>query len=92
MAQQRRVRAVVSGSVQGVFFRARLRDVADELGLAGWVRNRPDGRVEAELQGGPDSVDRAIAFCEEGPEHAQVAGVDVDDLEPIPGAAGFQVR
>lgn len=92
MRTTQRVRVHVEGRVQGVFFRASLRDVADELGLAGWVRNMPDGRVEAELQGDADAVGKAVAFCREGPPSAHVTSVDVDEIEPRDGADGFRVR
>lgn len=92
MAEQRRIRVVVSGRVQGVFFRATLRDTAEQLGLRGWVRNRRDGRLEAELQGDAASVERAVAVCREGPPHAHVADLAVEALEPVEGESGFQVR
>lgn len=91
MADQRRVRAVVEGRVQGVFFRASLRDTADSLGLAGWVRNTPAGHVEAELQGDPEAVDKAVEFCRDGPSRAQVRDVTVEERDPEPGASGFDV-
>lgn len=91
MSDQRRVRASIEGRVQGVFFRATLRDTAESLGLAGWARNTPDGRVEAELQGNPEAVDKALAFCGDGPPGARVEGVEVTELEPQPGASGFRV-
>jgi acylphosphatase len=89
---QRRVRAHIRGRVQGVFFRATLRDVAEDLGLAGWVRNTPDGLVEAELQGAPPAVDKGLAFCREGPPGAHVEHVAVEDREAIPSARGFRIR
>lgn len=92
MTDQRRVRARIEGRVQGVFFRATLRETAESLGLAGWVRNLPDGRVEAELQGDPEAVDKALGFCREGPPAARVERVDVSDLDPVPGASGFGAR
>jgi acylphosphatase len=87
-----RKRVLVSGRVQGVFFRATLRDVARGLGLVGWARNRPDGTVEAELQGRAAAVDEAIGFCRQGPPGARVADVAVRDLEPLDGEGGFAVR
>ena len=88
----RRVRVVVSGSVQGVFFRASLRDRARHLGVTGWVRNRADGMVEAELQGVPASVEQLVAYCRQGPGQAQVERVDVSDVELVPDESGFAVR
>jgi acylphosphatase len=66
----------VYGRVQGVFFRESMRQKALELGITGWVRNRADGRVEAVVQGAPDSVERIIAWARRGPEHARVDRVE----------------
>jgi acylphosphatase len=89
-----RVRAnvIVSGRVQGVFFRDTARQTAERLSVSGWVRNRPDGRVEAEFQGQRDAVEEAIAFCRSGPPQADVARVDVAWLEPTDGEHGFSIR
>ena len=86
-----RRRVVVHGRVQGVFFRATTRDVARAAGVAGWVRNRPDGTVEAVFEGAPDAVDRLVAFARTGPDHARVDRVDVHE-EPTEGLRGFDVR
>jgi acylphosphatase len=69
---------MVSGQVQGVFFRDSTRQKAQELGLAGWVKNTPDGRVEALFEGPSDKVTEMIRWCEEGPQQASVANVDTD--------------
>ncbi|MGH3923499.1 MAG: acylphosphatase [Pseudonocardiaceae bacterium] len=87
-----RVRVVVSGQVQGVFFRVATRDVAERLHLTGWVRNRADGRVEAEFQGAPAAVERALEFCRRGPRQAHVSAVDVERVDPVPGEQRFEVR
>jgi acylphosphatase len=87
-----RVRIVVSGQVQGVFFRDTTRDVAERLNLTGWVCNRADGRVEAEFQGVPDAVNQAIEFCRSGPRQAHVNTVDVERIDPVSGEQGFTVR
>ena len=86
-----RVRAVVSGRVQGVFYRQSTLEVARRAGLAGWVHNRGDGKVEAELEGERAAVDRVLAWMAEGPPAAVVMEVDVTDLEPT-GETGFGVR
>ena len=86
-----RVRARVRGRVQGVFFRAETRARAESLGLAGWVRNAPDGSVEAVFEGEEDAVERLIRFCHEGPRGAAVERVDVADEEPEE-LRGFNVR
>jgi acylphosphatase len=72
-----RVHAVVSGDVQGVFFRANTRDRAHQLHINGWVRNRPDGRVEAVFEGDREDVEQMLEFCRAGPSGARVERVDV---------------
>jgi acylphosphatase len=67
-----------SGRVQGVFFRAFTEDVARGLGLSGWVRNVPDGRVEALFVGDKEKVMQAINKCQQGPPASQVDNVEVD--------------
>jgi acylphosphatase len=88
-AVQRRV--VVHGQVQGVFFRATLRDRARSAGVSGWARNRSDGAVEAVLEGEPDAVERLVTFCREGPRGASVERVDVEEA-PAEGLEGFDTR
>jgi len=68
---------LISGRVQGVCFRAYARDEARKLGLRGWVRNLPDGRVEALAQGDPAKLARFEAWCQQGPSHARVREVEV---------------
>jgi len=86
----RRVRVNVFGRVQGVFYRGTCARLAREKGLAGTVRNRPDGGVEAVFEGPPDAVGDMVAWCREGPELARVDEIEVRDEEPI-GEAGFHV-
>lgn len=69
---------VISGRVQGVFFRANTRRKAKELGLTGTVRNLPDGRVEAIFEGEVDRIQQAIEWCRRGSREARVDHVDVD--------------
>ena len=90
-ADRVRRRVVVEGRVQGVWFRAATAEQARALGLAGWVRNRPDGRVEAVFEGAPAAVDAALAFCRRGPPAARVERVEVREEAPE-GLAGFAVR
>jgi len=85
-----RRRVVAHGRVQGVFFRDRLRQRAQSRGVAGWVRNRPDGSVEATLEGEPDAVESVVAFMRAGPRRAEVERVDVAEEEPE-GLTGFDV-
>ena len=72
-----RVHVFVSGRVQGVFFRAETADMADRLGLVGWVRNLPDGRVEALFEGEKEDVEKALDFCGRGPPGARVQNLDL---------------
>jgi acylphosphatase len=84
-------RVVVSGDVQGVFFRDSTRREANRLGVAGWVRNRPDGRVEAFFEGPPDAVAHLVRWCGAGPRHAAVADVQVSEAPPE-GFDNFAIR
>ena len=84
-------RVVVHGRVQGVFFRDSLRRVAAGHGVTGWARNRDDGTVEAQLEGGADAVERVIEFCRQGPPRASVERVEVSDTAPC-GTRQFAVR
>lgn len=84
-------RVIVHGRVQGVFFRDSCRAEAAARGVAGWVRNRPDGTVEALFEGGQDAVDRLVAWAHQGPAAAQVERVEVFDEQPS-GATDFEVR
>ena len=86
-----RKRVFVSGRVQGVWFRESLREQAVALGVAGWVRNLMDGRVEALLEGPEPAVDRVVAWCHQGPSRARVDRVEVRLESPI-GVSGFHVR
>ncbi len=83
-------RVVVSGRVQGVFFRDSCRSEAQRTGVAGWVRNTPGGEVEAWFEGEPEAVERLVAWCREGPSSADVESVEVGDADPS-GDTGFRV-
>ncbi|MBI5562381.1 MAG: acylphosphatase [Deltaproteobacteria bacterium] len=72
-----RARLVISGVVQGVYFRANTAEVAERLGVCGWVRNNPDGTVEAVFEGGEEAVGKVIEWCRVGPPRARVDGVAV---------------
>jgi acylphosphatase len=76
MAGRERVHLLVSGRVQGVFFRGATVDEASRLGLAGWVRNLPDGRVEVLAEGERGALDALVRFCERGPPAARVDRVE----------------
>lgn len=86
-----RKHVVVHGHVQGVFFRDTASRQASTRGVAGWVRNRADGTVEAVFEGEADAVDAMVAFCGEGPRGATVERVDVTEQHPE-GLSGFQIR
>ena len=87
----RRIRAIVSGRVQGVSYRASTCTEAKRLGLVGWVRNRSDGSVELEAEGPDDMVAALIRWCHQGPPAARVARVVVDDLAPVSGEREFAI-
>ena len=86
----RRVHLVVSGRVQGVFYRASCAREARARGLSGWVRNLPDGRVEVALEGPEPEVEAMIAWCREGPPAAWVDEVEIA-REEATGETGFRV-
>jgi acylphosphatase len=81
----------VTGRVQGVFFRAWMRDQATELNVAGWVRNCPDGRVDAHVEGDDTAVLELIERLRRGPPAARVEDVHLWDVETF-GFDGFEVR
>lgn len=89
------VRALISGKVQGVWYRGWTVDRARALGLSGWVRNRRDGTVEAVFAGPSGAVDAMLAQCREGPPLARVDEVAVapaEDMAEGGGLAGFEQR
>jgi acylphosphatase len=81
---------LVSGRVQGVWFRDTCCEQARNLGVAGWVRNLADGRVEAVFEGPSAGVDRMVAWCHEGPSRARVDAVEVSVRTAV-GLAGFRI-
>ena len=85
-----RRRVVVTGRVQGVFFRDGTRVEARRLGVAGWVTNRADGSVEAVVEGEPGAVEALVAWLRHGPERARVDTCSVTEEEPQ-GDVGFRV-
>ena len=78
----KRVRVVVTGRVQGVFFRDACRYEAEARDVTGWVRNNRDGSVEAAFEGEPTAVDAMVAWCRHGPPRATVIDVDVAEETP----------
>ena len=89
---QERAHVQISGQVQGVFFRDSTRQKAEELGLAGWVKNTPDGNVEAVFEGPSEKVREMLRWCEEGPQRASVENVDTDIEDAGGDFTGFEVR
>ena len=87
-----RAHLTISGRVQGVWYRGSMQEEAHRLGVAGWVRNRPDGTVEAEVEGEPALVEALVAWARQGPRGARVADVDVQWLEARGERGRFVVR
>lgn len=92
METTRAITVIVAGRVQGVGFRYSTRQMAQQLGIVGWVRNRPDGTVEAWAQGAPEIVAQFSRFLEQGPRPAWVASIDVSEMEPDHTLDAFDVR
>ncbi len=86
-----RARVIATGRVQGVWFRDECRARARAEGVAGFVRNRADGSVEAEFEGPEPAVERMITWCRTGPTRARVDAVGVERIETV-GEPGFRVR
>jgi acylphosphatase len=86
-----RARVIARGRVQGVFFRDTARRLAGERGVAGWIRNRPDGAVEAVFEGEPEAVHALVEFCRVGPRSAHVEQVETLAEQPE-GLQGFSAR
>jgi acylphosphatase len=91
-SDRERAHVYVSGQVQGVFFRDATRERAEQLGLKGWVKNLPDGRVEALFEGPSGKVREMIRWCEQGPSHAAVEEVETEFDAAQEDLAGFEVR
>jgi acylphosphatase len=87
-----RAHVFVAGQVQGVFFRDSTRERAEQLGLTGWVKNLPDGRVEAVFEGSPERVREMIQWCEQGPPHAAVEEVESEFEASKGDLERFEVR
>jgi acylphosphatase len=91
MSESRTVAVTIRGRVQGVGFRAWVHHQAELHGLKGWVRNRPDGTVEAVLSGEADLVQAVLKACHSGPRGSRVEAVDLSDASEEPAGA-FEVR
>jgi acylphosphatase len=83
---------IISGRVQGVWFRAKTQKTAIALGVCGWVRNLPDGTVEALVEGRQDQVDALVAWCHQGPSMARVSDLKVSRQDFQGTLSGFTIR
>jgi acylphosphatase len=83
---------VAGGRVQGVFFRDSVRRRADAAGVAGWVRNRRDGAVEAVFEGDSEAVEELVGYCRRGPGRAEVSEFEVITGDEPEGLSGFEIR
>ena len=91
MEEKTRAHLMISGRVQGVFYRMETKSAADRIGVSGWVRNKRDGRVEAIVEGEKQQVEKLILWCKKGPPAARVHDVDVT-WKPYKGEfASFEV-
>ena len=86
-----RAHVYVGGRVQGVFFRSEIQDKAVRHEVTGWVRNLPDGRVEAVFEGKKESVDKLIEFCKRGPPGSRVTNVEVSWENPSGEFKNFKI-
>ncbi len=91
MENQVRAHVIISGRVQGVFFRMETKRAADRFGVSGWVRNRPDRTVEAVFEGDRTAVESVLKWCESGPQLAVVHHVDVKWCEPTREFRSFSI-
>lgn len=91
MEKKIRAHAMIEGRVQGVCFRAETRKTARLHSVKGWVKNRPDGSVEAVFEGAAPDVEAVLNWCRRGPSLSRVDHVDVDYGEPVTGHDGFEI-
>ena len=92
MTENKRVHVIVEGRVQGVFFRAYTSDAAKKLGLTGWVRNRPEGTVEAVIEGDAGSVDTMLHWFYQGSPGSKVTKVRVSEEPPVGDNTTFEIH
>ena len=91
MENKVRARAIISGRVQGVFYRMETKRAADRIGVYGWVRNLKDGTVEAIFEGDQGRVEAALKWCRQGPPHAEVTDVAATWSEYTGEFSGFNI-
>ena len=87
-----RVHVVISGRVQGVWFRASTRDKAQQLGLTGWVKNTSEGNVEAVFEGEEKLINEMLDWCHHGPPMAEVENVEIKKRRPSNDSDGFSIK
>lgn len=87
-----RAHLYISGLVQGVWFRAYVQRTATALGITGWIRNLPDSRVEAVMEGQRQAIELAILECKKGPPGSRVEGVDAQWMEPRGEFSSFTIE
>ncbi len=92
MTNKTQTKVVISGRVQGVFFRASTKNEADKIGIKGYVKNLSNGSVEAVFQGDKLSVTKIIEWCHKGPASARVDNVFTQEIEQISDFTGFEIR
>jgi len=84
------IRLTIKGKVQGVFYRATAKDVADRLGIKGWVKNLPDDNVEITATASDETLQKFINWCKQGPPKARVEDVIVEELD-VEEFSGFRI-
>lgn len=89
---KKRAHVIISGCVQGVWFRVNTRDKAEQLGLTGWVKNTYNGNVEAIFEGDEEIINEVIAWCHKGPSLANVSNVKVDFIDYTGEFQGFSIK
>ena len=85
-------RVIISGRVQGVFFRANTKQKAEQLGITGWVRNTSDGKVEAIFEGDENSVKEMISWCRHGPSLARVDNINIKENKATSEYTDFKIK
>jgi acylphosphatase len=91
MEAKQRVHVIISGKVQGVFFRAETQRAAEAVGISGWVRNRRDGTVEAVMEGEPDKIRKMLNWCRKGAPLSRVDKVAEDWESYVGEYEGFSI-
>lgn len=88
---QKHINILISGTVQGVFFRAHASKKADELGVTGFVMNQRGGRVYIEAEGEPEALEKLILWCKSGPDSAEVSKIEIKE-DKLVNFAGFKIK